>query len=465
MNKYLSFALLFLTIFTYSCQQNQEDPLIDIQQPANYKDLNNTFPIDKITSIKFEISTNEWNKLLTNFDINPNNKDYIIGDFIITQDNVTTYLDSVGIRIRGNHSRMRPEGNQNELHNTTIPDWHHASFSVGVKKYKKTQRYKGEEKIDFKWFKDDANYVRELYCYDLFERFGIWTAPQSCYSTLTIRIKEDEKDAYFGVYHMVESIDENYLKSRKQLFGSCNGNLWKCSGRSNLKDTYSTLMGIENITLDPLTQKKYTYDLKTNEQNLESAKAQLMAFITDLNSKSETTLKTWLESRMDVDFFLKTYAVNVMVGNWDDYWVNCNNYYIYFDLNNQFYFIPFDYDNTLGTSALMQNTGTQNLLEWGFGEGNPLVAKILSIPEFKTIYVNYLYDLANPVNDYFYSDKSISRINNWQNMIREYVSNDTGEDMEIGDRPASLGNQPQYRLNSLTNNFFITKQTHLPPKP
>lgn len=473
MNKYksLTISLLIISAFSNSCQQDQVEPsVVDeyIEPPLKYKELNTVFPIDKVTDVKFEISTSEWNRLLTNYDINSSNQEYIAADFSITEDNITTKLDGIGIRIRGNTSRNRPEGTRNELHNPTNPDWRHASFSASLKEYRKSQRYKGVKKIDFKWFKDDANYVRELYCYDLFERFGVWTAPHSSYSTLTIKIKEDQNAAYFGVYHMVESIDENYLKSREQLFGSYNGNLWKCSSGADLKYIYSNGMGVENVTLDPKTSQTYIYDLKTNKENIETAKAQLTTFITELNSKSGAELKTWLQSRMDVDFFLRTYAVNVMVGSWDDYWHNRANYYIYFDQNNQFYFIPYDYDNTLGTSAMWGSipggSGTRDLLNWG-SDACPLVAKILTIPEFKTIYVNYLYDLADPANDYFYSGMSIPRIENWQAMVQPYVSNDTGEDMEIGDRPAYWADQPQYRLNSLTNNFFVIRQTHLPPRP
>lgn len=62
-------------------------------------------------------------------------------------------------------------------------------------------------------------------------------------------------------------------------------------------------------------------------------------------------------------YFLKTYAIrNVTVGMWDDYWSNSNNYYFYFDAAGKFYFIPYDYDNTLGTSLLMANSGIQDPL-------------------------------------------------------------------------------------------------------
>jgi len=82
-------------------------------------------------------------------------------------------LTDVGIHIRGNTSRRRPEGAKGEVHNPTEPIWHHSSFAVNFKKFVKGQRLAGAEKVNLKWFKDDANYVREIYCYDLFERFGV----------------------------------------------------------------------------------------------------------------------------------------------------------------------------------------------------------------------------------------------------------------------------------------------------
>lgn len=87
-------------------------------------------------------------------------------------------------------------------------------------------------------------------------------------------------------------------------------------------------MGIENITLT----SNYTpvYDLKTNTAKLDSAKTQLVDFMTKLNNKTGNDFKTWVDATMDVKLFLKTYAVSVMCGMWDDYWVNKNNFYFLF---------------------------------------------------------------------------------------------------------------------------------------
>jgi spore coat protein CotH len=463
LNRQLKNFKLFIVIslisaLLFSCVKDN-DPVIII--PPQVPRLDDIFDISKVTHITLEISTVEWNCLLTSFDINPANEEYVLADFNINGGNSDIDLDSIGIRIRGNTSRRRPEGEEGEPHNRIAPDWHHAHFALNFKKYRSNQRYNNLEKINLKWFKDDANYVREVYCYDLFERFGVWTAPKSSYCILTIKIKEDNKSAYFGVYQMVESVDEDYLANRMNSFEGVGGNLWKCSWGASLRYPDRNIMGVENITPDPNTMQTFTYDLKTNKKALEPAKDELSEFISDFTLKTGEDFKNWVNGKIDIPLLLRTYAVNVMVGMWDDYWANTNNYYMYFDSDGKFYFIPYDYDNTLGTSLLM-DSGTQDFLHWG-DVNNPLIRKIINIPEYRKMYIGFLHELVAEDNDYFYAPKSIVRIENWQNMIRQNVPNDTGEDMFIGDFPANWGNKPDYRLNAASDNFFTIRSSHLPP--
>ena len=166
--------------------------------------VNNTltyiYDINSLPEIRLEITTAEWNNLLSYFDQNPDNEEYIKSDFSFLKNGTSNSLTNVGVRIRGNTSRRRPEGTKGQIHTAINTPWHHASFALSFKKFVKGQKMSGAEKINLKWFKDDATYVREVYCYDLFERFGVWTAPQSSYCRLTIKIKEDANAAYYGVY-------------------------------------------------------------------------------------------------------------------------------------------------------------------------------------------------------------------------------------------------------------------------
>ena len=168
---------------------------------------------------------------------------------------------------------------------------------------------------------------------------------------------------------------------------------------------------------------------------------------------------------MDVDLFLKTYAVNVGIGMWDEYWNNAgNNTFLYFNSRSatdyKVYLLPHDYDNTLGTTSAVgaqTDAVTHNPYAWGPTDVSvsPLMNKILSFDDYKAIYTGYLRDLATGLLTY---ESSIQRISRWQGMISVLIANDTGEDMKLRDVPASWGNHPEYRVvEDGETNFFRAK--------
>lgn len=421
----------------------------------------NVFDQNVLPEIKIEVSTQEWNKLLQYFDQNPHNEEKVVSKFSFSLNGYTTVVEPVGLRLRGNTSRRRPEGSRGTLHNATNPDWHHASFSIDINEYVSGQRFAGLRKVNLKWFKDDSMYAREIYCYDLFRKFGVWTSPKSSYCKLYIHIAEDQKPACFGIYELLESVDNDYLSNRKQQFGDDKGFLWKAFWGADFKDADANKMGIELVTLT--NTYKPVYDLKNRPTELEKAKTELLQFIRDLNQKQGTAFETWIESKTDVELLLRTYAVNVMVGMWDDYWNNKNNFYFYFNSQGKFFFIPYDYDNTLGTSLLMDDSGRRDLLNWG-NNSHPLIYKILQIQKYRILYINLLHELADEKNDLFHVNRSKARILHWHQLIREHIANDTGEDMSITDKPASWGNCSFYRLLETQNNYFVIRSSNLPSK-
>ena len=161
------------------------------------------FNLNEVPSITLEFSLTNWNTILQNFDLNPANDKKVVSKFSFSTNGNTVVLDSIGLRLKGNTSRRRPEGGFGELHTTNNPDWHHSHFALDFSKYRDSQRFKGLDKLNLKWFKDDAAYIREVYCYDLFRRFGCWNAPRASYCKVTIKVAGDVTPAYFGVYAMV----------------------------------------------------------------------------------------------------------------------------------------------------------------------------------------------------------------------------------------------------------------------
>ena len=423
------------------------------------------YDLEALPEIHLSFSLSEWNSLLSKYDRNPNTDDQVKCDVRFIKGEDEFNIKEAGIRLKGNTSRRRPEGSSGQMHKKDQTDWHHCHFQLNLRKFIKDNEHKikGIKKIALKWFKDDPMYVRELYCYDLFRRAGVWTASYSSYCRLFIHVEGDSKEAYYGVYDMIEPVDDDFLKERGDKFSSTKGNLWKCRYGATLNDTGA------DIGADLDDGVEHTYELKTNTESLDEAKAQLQDFMTNLRSKSGDDFKTWISSHCDVPLLLKTYAVNVACGMWDDYWNNCNNYYIYFDSTEKssykFYLLPYDYDNTLGTSTqcgVQIDAGRQDPLNWGDSNKNPLIYKILQSNEFRELYKQELLSLCSASRRLFYYDASMERIRNWHKLIAEHIDNDTGEDCRIEDKPASWGNHSEYRLLELGgNNYFQVKTSSI----
>jgi hypothetical protein len=459
------------------------------------------FNPDSVSTIIAKISVEEWNKLLSNFSINSLNKEsHRVDEFIYNdgEGNSFTWPD-VSIRIRGNTSRRVPEVTNNNQHNPNNPRWQSAHFkfhfhrrwdhlSSTVNEVYRNRRFGGRYRsINTKWFKEEPMFVRELYSYNLFNKFGIWTAAKVKYVKMYIQVGNMIKPAYFGPYIMFEDFGDDYITERVKRkidpdgskgigFENNSGYLWKCSWKNGVGPSLENIANIDNhIGVEDITltyTHEFTYDLSSNDTQLIAARTQLKKFIQDLNSKTGTDFKTWIDSVMDIDIFLKTLAVEVALGHWDNYWVNINNYYLYFDnisaTDYKVYLLPYDLDNTLGISHLVSNSGTQDPLNWGTRNTGQraLVTKVLNIPEYEAKYKQYLRELANPENDLLHVDRSVPRINAWHNLIMNDLNSDIREGVgsmtynAFDDRAApTWANQPNYKLltGNDSTNFFRAK--------
>lgn len=420
-----------------------------------------------LPEVHLNVSLAEWNRLLALYDANAFTTQYVQATLSFVKDGETTVIDNVGLRLKGNTSRRRPEGSYGQMHQRDNTDWHHAHFGVNLRKFADDDAHtiQGVRKLHLKWFKDDPAYVREVFCYELFRRAGVWTAVRDNYCRLWLHVEGDSKEAYYGVYELMEPIDKHYLKDRKNRFGSNKGYLWKCR---------NSAAGLNNpngdIWYDDDTDDRHAYTLETQTEEFDSARVQLVDFMNKLNGLNDNEFYTWIQQVTDVDLLLKTYAVNVAVGMWDDYWNNANNYYIYFNgkglTGYKFFFIPYDYDNTLGTSlrcGVQDDAGRQNPLNWG-NNNNRLIARILRFNDFKQKYITYLKELIDAPNALMDRASSQARIRSWQQRIEPYVNNDTGEDTAIEDKPASWGNHSEYRLlKNSSDNFFTVKAASISP--
>ena len=442
---------------------DDDKPDEEIPLPGTINDPGIAYVWDEsvIPEITIHITKDEWNRLLLRYDEYQHNVDYFHADFTYKKGDEVHFIEDGGVRLRGNTSRRRPEGNGGQLHDPNNPDWHHCHFGINFRKFHKDSEHtiNGIRKVNLKWFKDDPCYVREVFCYDLFRRAGIWTAAFDVYCRLWIHVEGDSKPAYYGVYEMIEPYDDKFLAKRKNLFGSTDGNLWKCSydshGPADLRNPDAN-MGLDNDRDD------FTYECKEYGSTYSDAKAQLQDFIKKINGKAHGTpgdsFYTWIKQVCDVELLMRTYAVNVAVGMWDDMWNNGNNYYLYFNSTDLYdykvFLLPYDYDNSLGTSN-GYDAAKQDPYNWG--DKGVLMERMMEYEEFRAIYRDELKRLVDPAYGLMDTESARQRVLDWQAKIQDYITNDTGEDMEIKDRPAGWGRVGDYRLMSTDNNYFTVK--------
>lgn len=440
--------------------------------------LNYIFGTDSVAEITLTISRKEWDKLCTNYDKNPKNEDCVHAGFEMKKGGNTWQISDIGMRLRGNTSRRRPQVDDK---------YYQAHFKL---KFEEWCDDSGEERklagcmkgLNLKRFKDDPAYVREVFGYNYFRKNGIWTAPRAGYAHLFINIEEENgtaKKLDYGVYAMIEEINKQFLKERSELlqdsgtlgggnFSNNKGDLWKCCWQSSNGSSMATdydgyrSFGVEEIFLDESKSLRYDYDLKTNKDELVRARSDFIDFIEELNNLgSEDEIKKFYESKMDVDLFLKTYACNVLLGMDDDYWRNHNNYYFYFDKNGKAYFIPYDYDNILGTNCF-SDTATRNPLDWGEDVYKaPLIEKLLSVPEFKQKYVDYLLELTE---ENVFVKENQTEITRLQGLVNDLIASD---DIEYEDTSKTIkddvafwcSNHGKYQLlgGDVTDNYFMAK--------
>lgn len=467
------------------------------------------------------IRRSEWNKLCNDYRYFYKNENCVHAqNYIYEKDGMKWDIKDVGFRLRGNTSRYCPQGLDNGREQEQMnQDWNGTYYDTeGVP----NDRYRQTHfKIDFEEFagddeevkmsgcmkgvnlkRMDASCTREIFCYDLFHRYGIWTAPRASHTRVLIKFIEDIENPEateptttvdFGVYEMFEDVNKQLLKARSQgeieaqnAWKNNKGNLWKCSNDLTLRR--SGEMGVEDIRIiragetQPSDMKKngreddyrvgyvwknYSLDLKTNKDDFASAASEFQNFINELNAlpvagdENDTTaintIKAFYEKWFDVDFFLKTYAVNILCGMDDDYWGNANNYYLYFDTGSKgsgkVYFIPFDYDNTLGCS-IKEGGFEHDPFDWGRGADRPLMDRLFMVPEYKEKFAKLLKEVSDKDSEWTF-EKCSARFLAWKDMVSPYLNSPdiTGRQgvTSWGDYTWQPGG---YSLTNESNNIF-----------
>ena len=317
-------------------------------------------------------------------------------------------LGPVGFRLRGNTSRNSAK----------------KSFKVSFNTFQAGQQYRGLDKMNLNGEHNDPSMMRALLSWDLIEAVDV-PAPKSHPVEFYIN------GEYKGLYLNVEHIDDEFVQHR---FGSDAGNLYKnlypadLAYRGSNPDAY---------TFSPSWTDRRTYELKTNTQ--EDDYSDLATLISVLEQTSDAQLPQVLEAILNVDNTIRWMAIDILTGNWDNYWYNKNNFYLYRNpISNRFEFIPYDYDNTFGIDFIGPDWGTRSWEEWGHpSEARPLTDRIMGVPEYRQR-LDYYLQLLSGNEGIFSSVRLYPEIDRLAELMREAAEQDPFRGLDWGFSPESF---------------------------
>lgn len=273
-------------------------------------------------------------------------------------------LDSVAIRIRGNTSRENIK----------------KSLKIDFREFG-SDKFHGYKKFNLKAGVNDPSMLREYISLQMYQAANI---PVARAQHARVYINGE----YMGLYLNVEQIDDEFLDKR---FDSELGNLYKCYWGATFENNGEV-------------NNNNRYELKTNEETNDRSK--LINFVTVLNSYSGEDLKPLIEAIFDVETYLRQMAVETLIGHWDGYSFNSNNFYIHENpTTNKIDFIPYDLDNTFGIDWVGGDWGTRDVKQWGSDWINlPLNTKLLGIDSYFESYCRNMVTLCNTYFTHEYLD-------------------------------------------------------------
>ncbi|HRR77304.1 MAG TPA: carbohydrate-binding domain-containing protein [Ruminococcus sp.] len=362
--------------------------------PAVYKDVNNDmenpeelyaslFDQSIVHTIDIRMSDSKWKSFLSS----AKTEEWSHCDLTIDGEK----FENVGIRAKGNSSLLMVQNGK-------------YSFRFKLDKYDKYTNYHGLTEFCVNNMYSDTSCLRDLLCYNAINAIDGVT-PHCAYSDVFVN------GSLYSFYIVVEQPDKTFAE---RYAIDDDSNLYKATERSEqgstnlfVSDCYSTFtqkMPVSNLDL------KFGNDEQL--QHLEELK-------TAINIATTSNYR-FLEDIMDVQSFLKAFAVNSVMCNYDSYNGSyAHNYYLMYT-GGKHYFVGWDYNLCLGNfidGASTVNSDVTTSLYKVTVDNRPF-AKLLLIPEYYDMYISYINDIMKLCND---PERYVA---NYADMIRSHVQAD-----------------------------------------
>ncbi|KAG0230920.1 hypothetical protein BGW41_002370 [Actinomortierella wolfii] len=259
----------------------------------------------------------------------------------------------------------------------------------------------------------EPSMIRERLYIDMLNSVGVPTA-QGTYVRLFINNKP------YGLYLMVDDIKKSFLKQTVHGGMELNrGSLVQMNAWKQRAD----------LTFRGPTSAPYLVDELYKSQNLGNNPEtdplkELIQFIQDLEAFNPTTtpnpVQYFNDTRLDLDGFLRSMALEYLFGAFDNYWISASNYFMYKNptlaMGGKWQWLPTDFDGIIGVGKTFPVDGTYQTF-YDFKEPRPLVQKlIIENPQIRGLFEE---TLKNIVSTAFKPEAMNAHIEGLQKMLSQ----------------------------------------------
>jgi len=267
------------------------------------------------------------------------------------------------------------------------------SLKIKFDEYVDQQPSVGFDRLTLNNNKQDPSRLSQYLAYKLFNESG--TVASRCnFARVTVNGK------YLGIYSNVEPVKPPFLKNR---FGDDSGALF------------------EGTIVDFLPDSVERFEKKNDQADFKYIRD-----LAEIMDRDEFTLEE-VDELLDVRAFVKFWATESLIGFWDGYTNNQNNFYVYrHPANKKLYFIPWGVDSAFADTVPM---GQFKAEVKSVHSKAVLANRLYYRPEIQELYFKTLNEL---LEDHWQEEALIAEIDKTVELLREHVmANNRGFDRAV----------------------------------
>jgi spore coat protein CotH len=238
------------------------------------------------------------------------------------------------------------------------------SLKLKLNYVEKDKEFAGQNRLTFNNNNQDPTRAQSVLVYQFMNDSGV-NSPRSNLARITLNGED------LGIYTHVESVRKPFIK---RLFGKSKGDLWEGFAGDFTESEYSRIVHKWGKDDDSASLQKL-YDLLQNPEPIPAAS---------------------FEELLDLDAFITLWASEVLIGHWDGYAGNRNNYYIFRPKKSGlFYFTPWGPDSAFSDPGPFIHVPVPK----SFKARGYLCERLWELPEVRSRYRKEMQRLLDDVWD------------------------------------------------------------------